>query len=212
MPKTDVPIIEPFNPLEKKNLGESVADALLAQNIQPLPPQPFVGAGIYAIYYVGNFPLYREITQRNCEDQYSCPIYVGKAVPAGARKGGFGLGVDPKQVLWKRLGEHAKSIDQAENLNLADFKCRFLVVEDIWIPLGEALLIEMFSPLWNQKIDGFGNHDPGKGRHQQQRSSWDVIHPGRPWAEKLRAPRAGEQTVRDIAETYIARKFSADQG
>jgi hypothetical protein len=28
-------------------------------------------------------------------------------------------------------------------------------------------------------VDGFGNHDPGKGRYKQARSDWDVIHPGR---------------------------------
>jgi len=35
-------------------------------------------------------------------------------------------------------------------------------------------------------IDGLGNHDPGAGRYNQQRSPWDVIHPGRPWAQKLK--------------------------
>ncbi len=35
-------------------------------------------------------------------------------------------------------------------------------------------------------LDGFGNHDPGAGRYNQQRSPWDVIHPGPPWAQKLR--------------------------
>jgi hypothetical protein len=61
-----------------------------------------------------------------------------------------------------------------------------LIVDDIWIPLGESLLISMFSPLWNQTLDGFGNHDPGAGRCNQQRSSWDLVHPGRPWAQKLK--------------------------
>ena len=55
----------------------------------------------------------------------SWPIYVGKAVPAGARKGGFGLGLKPGRDLYKRLREHAESVEQAENLDLADFRCRF---------------------------------------------------------------------------------------
>jgi hypothetical protein len=88
-------------------------------------------------------------------------------------------------VLHRRLREHAESISQAANLAVSDFACRYLVVEDIWIPLGESLLIAMFSPLWNHRLDGFGNHDPGGGRYQQQRSAWDVVHPGRPWAAKL---------------------------
>ena len=134
------------------------------------------------------FLLYAELVEKNRGEQYLWPIYVGKAVPAGARKGGFGLGADPGQVLYKRLAEHAASIEQAHNIDLADFRCRFLVVDDIWIPLAESLLIEMYLPLWNRKIDGFGNHDPGKGRYNQQKSAWDLIHPGRPWAEKLQLP------------------------
>ena len=59
------------------------------------------------------------------------------------------------------------------------------MVEDIWIALGEALLISRFTPVWNTTLDGFGNHDPGKGRKDQRRSKWDILHPGRKWADKL---------------------------
>ena len=31
--------------------------------------------------------------------------------------------------------------------------------------LGESLLIAKFAPIWNKLIDGFGNHDPDKGRY-----------------------------------------------
>lgn len=176
----------PFNPLDKRNLGVSVADALLVRDPSPMPPpESFVGAGIYAIYYRGDFPEYSAVTRGTTDCETAAPIYVGKAVPAGARKGGFGLDISPGAVLWKRLSEHAKSIIQASNLNIDDFYCRYLVVDDIWIPLGESLLIEQYQPIWNKVIDGFGNHDPGSGRHQQQKSAWDVLHPGRSWAEKL---------------------------
>lgn len=47
------------------------------------------------------------------------------------------------------------------------------------------MLIAMFQPLWNMLLDGFGNHDPGKGRYKQQRAPWDMVHPGRPWAARL---------------------------
>ena len=103
MPAENPPLIPPFNPLDKSNLGESVAEAMLHQPVGALPPEPFIGAGIYAIYYIGDFPLYEEIAKKNRNDLYHWPIYVGKAVPAGARKGGFGLGADPGQVLFKRL-------------------------------------------------------------------------------------------------------------
>ena len=48
-----------FNPLDKENLGKSVAEALQRQNIEPLPPStPFQGAGAYAIYYTGKSSTY----------------------------------------------------------------------------------------------------------------------------------------------------------
>ncbi|HAE03773.1 MAG TPA: restriction endonuclease [Rhodospirillaceae bacterium] len=175
----------PFNPLDKKHLGESVADALLrGEPVRLDSLEPFKGAGIYAIYYAGDFPLYCPISDRNRNGQFQQPIYVGKAIPEGARRGGLGLGLDPGTALFKRLREHAQSIEQADNLDLKAFYCRFLVVDDIWIPLGESLLIAKFAPLWNQWLDGFGNHDPGKGRYGQERSRWDVLHPGRSFAIK----------------------------
>jgi hypothetical protein len=191
----------PFNPLDKKNLGVSVADALLAKTAEPLAiNEPFLGAGIYVLYYIGNLPVYENNAAANRENNFRQPIYVGKAIPAGARKGGYGLGQSAGRVLYRRLREHAESIEHAENLNLNDFYCRFLVVEDIWIPLGESLLIENFAPMWNLVVDGFGNHDPGIGRYNQQRSAWDTLHPGRPWAKKLQPGKSLgviEQKIRD---------------
>ena len=196
----------PYNPLDKRNLGVSVADALLARPILPLPPaESFLGAGIYAIYYTGKFEAYRPIAERNRDNKFAVPIYVGKAVPAGARMGGFGLGFAPGQVLYNRLREHAESVAQTTTLSIADFQCRYLVVDDIWIPLGEAMMIHKFEPVWNRAIDGFGNRDPGKGRYQQQRSPWDVIHPGRAWAERCVPCNKSEEvllaTVRNYLET-----------
>jgi hypothetical protein len=90
----------PYNPLDKTHLGESVARALLASAVEPLPPaNPFIGAGIYALYYIGDFLSYRKIAEGNSNEQWAMPIYVGKAVPPGARKGGYGLGEAPDQAL-----------------------------------------------------------------------------------------------------------------
>ena len=196
---------KPFNPLDKTNLGESVAEALLERPIVSLPPPTaFEGAGIYAIYYFGQFPIYEQLRRKNADDKWAAPIYVGKAVPPGARKGGYGLGDDPGEALFKRLKEHAETISQAANLELLDFRCRYLIVDDIWIPLGESLLIEMFSPLWNKLLDGFGNHDPGKGRYNQQRSLWDALHPGRNWAQKLQ-PNAKEMSeIQNLVAQFLA--------
>lgn len=195
---------EAYNPLDKLRLGESVAKALLGQPVLPLPPgEAFAGAGVYAIYYSGNFPTYRTLAERNRNDRWEAPIYVGKAVPPGARKGGYGLGEAPGEVLLRRLREHAESIEQTENLDLADFRCRYLVVDDIWIPLGESLLITTFSPLWNHQIEGFGIHDPGRGRYNQQRSPWDTVHPGRPWAARLQPNSRTAEEIMRAAEAFL---------
>ena len=175
MPEENILAPTPFNPLDKRHLGESVASAMLQSQIHNLPPEKFKGAGIYAIYYIGDFDAYRNLAQANRDNQFSRPIYVGKAVPPGARKGGFGLGGDPGTALYKRLTEHFESVKAAENLNESDFFCRYLVVDDIWIPLAESLLIEKFQPVWNRVLDGFGNHDPGSGRYAQQKSPWDEL-------------------------------------
>lgn len=162
---------------------------MLNRPVEQLPlGNQFNGAGIYAIYYVGNFAPYRIIAEQNRDPvkSFSRPIYIGKAVPEGARKGGYGLNDNPGAVLFSRLSEHAASIRQAQNLDIEDFHCRYLVVDDIWIPLAESLLIREFAPAWNKVLDGFGNHAPGSGRSGQRRSSWDTIHPGRSWATRLR--------------------------
>lgn len=189
----------PYNPLDKIHLGESVANAILSRHVEPLPPEEsFTGAGVYAIYYTGDFPLYAPIAERNQGDRYACPIYVGKAIPKGGRRGTISPTSGP--YLYKRLAEHAASIRDAENLELMDFVCRYLVVDDIWIPLGESLLIQRFSPLWNSTLDGFGNHDPGGGRRNQRRSSWDVLHPGRGWVERLAESNKSEPEIREMVE------------
>ncbi len=188
----------PFNPLDKRHLGESVGQAMLRQPVIPMATlENFEGAGIYAIYYRGDFPAYEAITRKNQDQNFIAPIYVGMAVPKGARKGGD-LEASPGKVLFNRLTQHKRSIEEASNLEIADFHCRYLIVDDIWIPLGESLLIAKFNPLWNKLIDGFGNHDPGKGRHAGLRPRWDVLHPGRPWADRCQ-PR-GETVEQIIGE------------
>ena len=196
---------EVFNPLDKTNLAESVRDHLLKRPVVELPPDRFMGAGIYAIYYTGGFPAYRKIATTAPSHENAIPIYVGKAVPAGSRKGGYGLGVDTADVLHRRLSEHASSVEEARNLTLGDFKCRYLLVDDIWIPLGESLLIETFKPVWNMLVDGFGHHDQGKTRRRQKKSAWDTLHPGRPWAEKVKRPndKSAEQIAKDVVAYLV---------
>lgn len=191
----------PYNPLDKRHLGLSVAQALLQRPVYALTAlRPFDGAGIYAIYYTGAFPTYQLVAALNQESQFKLPIYVGKAIAKGGRKG-FDLTASVGRDLYKRLQEHLRSIQEAINLDQGDFYCRYLVVDDIWIPLAESLLIAQLNPLWNQQLDGFGNHDPGKGRHQGLRPRWDVVHPGRPWAARCKPrPESAAQIEQALLE------------
>jgi len=149
------------------------------------PPDRFSGTGVYGLYYLGEFELYSKIADLNRE---TCvhPVYVGKAVPWGWRTARVTDSDAP--VLYQRLREHARGIQQALNLRIDDFRCQFMILagveSDLVVPV-EAELIRRYKPLWNSVVDGFGNHDPGKGRYNQARSEWDVLHPGRPWTERL---------------------------
>jgi len=192
---------DPYNPLDLRRLGEGIARALLDQPVNPLPPADrFLGSGIYAVYYIGNFPPYEPIAQRNADGNFELPIYVGKGIPEGRRTGGEGFAATAGADLFRRLGQHARTITEANNLQLVDFFCRYLVVAPVWIPLGEELLIRWFSPLWNTAVTGFGNNDPGARRYTQQRSLWDVLHPGRAWATRCAAnPRTNEEIMQLVA-------------
>ena len=81
-------------------------------------------------------------------------------------------------------------------------------MDDIWIPLAESLLIERFEPLWNRAIDGFGNHDPGKGRYEQKMSPWDTMHPGRSWATRLKKLEISEYDLSKSVEDFIAAHYN----
>ena len=64
----------------------------------------------------------------------------------------------------------------------------------------EAALIKLNRPLWNTVVDGFGNHTPGVGRFEQAKSQWDVLHPGRAWAERCK----GVPPQKDLIMQQIA--------
>jgi hypothetical protein len=156
----------------------------------------FPGVGVYALYYFGNFALYDYLAILN-QKEYVQPIYVGKAVPRGWRKARTSPS-EANRVLFGRLVEHARSIEDVSNLESKDFCCRFMILNDDesdLIAVVEAALIRQYRPLWNTVVDGFGNHDPGSGRYNQARSEWDVLHPGRSWAENLTGTSPSHQSV-----------------
>lgn len=190
----------PYNPLEKAELARSVEAALLATEPQPLDHVPeFYGVGIYVLYYRGSLDLYEPISET------STPIYVGKAVPRGSRKALTNDAVTGKE-LWERISEHRESTRSAADLESADFMARYLVADDVFIPLAERLMIRTFTPVWNVIVDGFGNHDPGGGRYNQRVSPWDALHPGRSWVPRLTRPCkfTREEIVRKVGDHFAA--------
>ena len=193
---------EEFDPLNRVNLGRSVEMALLSRPLTPLGHVgPFWGTGIYAIYFAGpsSHDLYGRLARS------PSPIYVGRAVPKGARKGlAEAEESRASKTLWTRLFQHANSVDQASNLDLEDFRCRWLVADMLFVPMAERLMIQTYRPLWNVSVDGFGNHDPGGGRYEGDRSRWDTLHPGRPWAPLLADPPYTADDLRAQAAAHLS--------
>ncbi|MBN1259067.1 MAG: Eco29kI family restriction endonuclease [Anaerolineae bacterium] len=165
----------------------------------------FIGCGVYGLYYTGSHLLYTPLSQANRVGVHH-PIYVGKAVTKGWRTGR--TIASQTTELYSRLREHARSIRQGNGLSLDDFRCRFMILEnmeaDLIIPV-EAELIRRYRPLWNTVVDGFGNHDPGSGRYEQAPSEWDVLHTGRPWVRKL----TGNAPQEDIIVEKVRSALSA---
>lgn len=186
-----------FDPLDYDNLAKSCVFELMQQPAYPLPlPLKFRGSGVYAIFYtgtIGSFSGYALLASPASDH----PIYVGKAVPGGSRKGSKTPIAAIETPLHFRIAEHAASIRKT-SLQLGDFTCRFLVMKPVWITLAERFVITHHQPLWNVCIDGFGNHPPGKNRPQEV-SWWDALHPGRPWAMKLLQTKTHGQALQKLA-------------
>ncbi len=181
-----------YDPLTYENLMLGLTSRFQSLELTPLKCtseiQLIEGPGIYALHYNGSFPPYEPIAS-----DARRPIYVGKAVPEGSRKGRPPNALAPR--LRNRIKEHAKSIEQARNLRLDDFSFRALAVEPVWITLAERFLIDHFRPVWNLCLDGFGLHNPGSGRHGSQRSWWDTLHPGRSWSSNLQEGKSREEAL-----------------
>lgn len=164
-----------------------------------LPPERFSGAGVYGIYLASDssHPLYRDLAGT---DQ---PIYVGKAMASGSRKG-ISVSDNSGPSLVTRLREHRRTIAAAEDLPVGDFRCRALVVAPELVTVAEAALIENYSPVWNAVVDGFGCHQVGSRRSGGARSQWDTLHPGREWAQAQPSGESDRAELQAIAAEYVA--------
>jgi hypothetical protein len=103
-------ISTPYDPLDLRTLAESMVKVVLEQKVHPLGNVPsFEGAGVYVIYYTGDYEPYKSIAQKNKGRKWNQPIYVGEAARKGGRKGGV-LAVGPAgKVLLSRLKNHVDS-------------------------------------------------------------------------------------------------------
>jgi hypothetical protein len=169
-------------------------------------PERFHGTGVYAIYCIAKTGIYGRYHLIN-RTAFRIPIYVGKAVPKGWRQSRKIPDASARTIeLYNRLKEHGRSISVGEGLEISDFHCRLMILEgkesDL-IGTVEAALIRHYLPLWNTVIDGFGNHDPGKGRYEQAKSDWDVCHPGRAWADKCMGTPKQKASLIQLINSFI---------
>lgn len=190
--------IDLYDPLTYENLMMGLVVSFEKQETLPLCEdsiRDIRGPGIYSLYYSGELLIYKSI-----KNACNRPIYVGKAVPPGSRKGDAIDIYHPS--LRSRIRQHLRSIEQVRDLEASEFTFRSLAVEPVWITLAERFLIDHYTPVWNRCIEGFGIHDPGRGRHQGEKSWWDTLHPGRPFAENLQAVKTQEVAIAMVKQFF----------
>ena len=174
-----------YTPLDYASLSETLARELMSADLIPLVEvEKFYGNGVYALFYSGNFPAYREMADINYSEPGTLPIYIGKASPKTLKGNDLDASaVDARQsgsALYERVAQdHRSSIEKAINLDVKHFACKMLVLNAVWVPLTESALIGRYVPIWNSILPGFGNHAPGVGRKDGKISRWDILHPGR---------------------------------
>ena len=97
----------------------------------------------------------------------------------------------------------------AQNLNVADFECRYLVVKSAWQNTAETYLINGFMPVWNDEVGicfGIGKHGDSAATRKNTRSPWDTLHPGRKWAgtdNNTPNPMSSDEIKTQIANHYL---------
>ena len=193
-----------FDPSNPNVVGRIVGITMIAQDRKQLANvnvAKFYGAGVYAIYYKGDYPGYAAIRDKEH------PIYVGKADPADpAAKTAH----DQGDRLSNRLNDHRKNIVKATaSLDIDDFEYRALVVQTGWQTAAENYLIDLFKPIWNSEIGicyGFGKHGDSPDTRANKRSPWDTLHHGRSWAHSdanMPDAKPQQQILAEIA-THLA--------
>ncbi|MCS3744372.1 hypothetical protein FHX16_006390 [Rhizobium sp. BK661] len=181
----------------KKLVGCAAIPLTKAADLRAKTIEGRIRAGVYAIYHVGEGPLYGGAEVFSEQGGLAYPIYVGKAGSASSSNERTG-------ALFRRLRTHFISIRSAKNLRLRDFRVRYIELQADEIETAESALCEFFRPIWNYGIRGFGNKMPGKGRRQQLKSAWDTIHPGRGYGGRKRPVDHTAVPLQQQIEDYVA--------
>lgn len=199
------PIYKPtsiFDPGDPEVISHFVSIALVSQELVPLNNiKKFYGSGIYAIYYGGDYELYKPISKTET------PIYIGKADSANIIAKNF---EEQECRIERRLGDHRRNIIKAKTtIDVNDFYCRWLVVRSGLESSAESYLINLFKPIWNKEmgvIVGFGKHGDSAKTRANMRSPWDTLHPARVWAmdETLDDKKTITQIRDDVNKHFIA--------
>lgn len=187
-----------FDPSNPNYMGRFTAAALLIQPRHPLAEvEKFYGAGVYALYYKGDFAAYEKVSGKET------PLYTGKADPKIAHAENP---TEQGDSLSRRINEHRKSIQLVSGdggISLADFEVRYLVTASGFQVTAENFLINYFKPIWNKETKicfGIGKHGDDANTRKNKKSPWDTLHPGRKWAlasEELKTP---EEIAGDISD------------
>lgn len=187
-----------FDPSNPNYMGRFTAAALLIQPRHPLTEvEKFYGAGVYALYYKGDFAAYEKVSGKET------PLYTGKADPKIAHAENP---TEQGDSLSRRINEHRKSIQLVSGdggISLEDFEVRYLVTASGFQVTAENFLINYFKPIWNKETKicfGIGKHGDDANTRKNKKSPWDTLHPGRKWAlasEELKTP---EEIAGDISD------------
>lgn len=116
------------------------------------PPEPFDGAGVYAIYCIARQGLYRKFGETINREEYAVPIYVGKAVPPGGRKNKtLSHNSFPALPLGKQLHVFSSLIRTSIGLQgqFALRCCSFPHGNKTVINAVHRYLLRRFHPVWN---------------------------------------------------------------
>lgn len=160
-----------FDPLSTERITNTICEMFERQPLVSMAKEipRFEGAGLYAIYYLGNSDPYKALAN------LQVPVYVGQSLSNNSSTGKKKDGLFP---VCDRLRKHRVSIIDG-GLLVDEFRFRALLMPDVHTNLGEKGLIRGYKPVWNSILTGFGSNEQGSATRKSKKSKWDTVHSGR---------------------------------